>query len=201
MLPARAGRNLGPWAISAMCRGGPRDLFRALAGRLDVGAVTAQSGGLMGEPLAEIRTYDELVTALRARVGQLGVACESIDATAGLASRYTCKLLAPVPVREFGRCSLGPLLQCLGVKLILALDDEAAFAKIRSRLVPVKHAGSAMQAMRKPLRRRYFFEEPGAAALARARQLLLQGPYKRKRIARAAAKSRWRNGVGRHTTP
>jgi hypothetical protein len=145
--------------------------------------------------LAECRSYDQLVSALRARIGQLGVACESIDSTAGLALRYTAKLLAPVPVREFGRCSLGPLLATLGCKLILAVDDEAAFAKIRSRLVSVRQAGSAMQATRRLRRRRYFFEEPGAAVLARARQLLLQNPRRRKQIARTAALARWRNGA------
>jgi hypothetical protein len=153
----------------------------------------------MGEPLAEIRTYGELVSALRVRIGALSVTTESVDETAGLPARYTAKLLAPTkrPVRQFGKSSLGPLLQCLGVKLLLVLDDQAAFAKIRSRLAPVRHAGSGMQAMRRLQRRRYFFEEPGAAALARARQLLLQHPRKRKLIARQAALARWGNG---HTT-
>jgi hypothetical protein len=152
-------------------------------------------GKTTSKVLAECRSYSELVAALRARVGELGVACESIDSTAGLALRYTTKLLAPVPVREFGRCSLGPLLQCLGVKLILALDDEAAFAKIRGRLAAVKHAGSEMRAMRRPRRRRYFFEEPGTAALARARQLLTQNARRRRQIAQRAALARWRNGA------
>ena len=148
-----------------------------------------------GRIIAECRSYGELVTALRVRIGQLGVTTESIDFVAGLPLRYTSKLLAPVPLRDFGRCSLGPLLQCLGCKLVLALDDEAAFAKIRSRLIPVRKAGFAMQAKRRPQRRRYFFEEPGAAGLARARQLLMQGPRKRKLIAKVAARARWGNGA------
>jgi hypothetical protein len=149
----------------------------------------------MGEQriVAECRSYDELIVAFRARVGELAVAAESIDYVAGLPQRYTCKLLAlPVPVREFGRCSLGPLLMTLGCKLILALDDEAAFAQIRCRLTDVKHAGSAMQAVRRPPRRRYFFEEPGVAALARAKQLLMQNERRRRAIARHAAVMRWR---------
>jgi hypothetical protein len=154
----------------------------------------------MGEQhiIAEIRGYDEFVSALRARVGELGVACESVDHVAGTPLRYTSKLLAkPIPVREFGRRSLGPVLQTLGVKLILALDDQGPYEQLKARLIPVKHAGSAMQAMKKPRPRRYFFQEPGAAVLARARQLLKQGVRQRRAIAKIAAKARWsRNGVG-----
>jgi hypothetical protein len=153
-----------------------------------------REGGEATQVLAECRSYDELVTALRARVGQLGVSCESIDALAGLPQRYTNKLLAPVAVRTFHRRSLGPLLQSLGVKLILALDDGSAFERLRARLSPVRHAGSGMQATRRPPRRRYFFEEPGAAALARARQLVKQNARRRRVIAKAAARARWRNG-------
>ena len=152
--------------------------------------------------LAECRSYDELVAALRARIGELNVTCESVDELAGLPTRYVSKLLAPTrrPIRQFGRASLGPLLQCLGVKLVLALDDEGAFAKIRSRLLLVRHAGTAMQAVRRPSRRKYFFEQPGAAVLARARQLLTQNVRRRRAIAKTAAHARWRNGVGRHRT-
>jgi hypothetical protein len=153
---------------------------------------------LMAEQLAEVRSYDEFISALRARVAQLGVTCESVDSASGLAERYTCKLLSgAVPVRTFGRRSLGPVLQSLGVKLILVLDDQGDFEKLRQRLAPVRNAGRAMQAMGRPQRRRFFFEEPGAAVLARARQLVTQGKHKRRRIAKMAAQARWanRNGV------
>jgi hypothetical protein len=157
----------------------------------------------MTEPLAEVRDYDELIRALRNRVHKLNVTCESIDHLAGLPQRYTNKLLSgPVPVRTFGRRSLGPVLQSLGLKLVVALDDQGEFEKLRQRLAPVKHAGRAMLATQKPVRRRFFFEEPGVAVLARARQLVLQGKRKRRAIARIAAKVRWaRNGSRRHRAP
>jgi hypothetical protein len=157
----------------------------------------------MTEPLAECRSYDELITALRDRVSKLGVTCESVDAVAGTPLRYVNKLLSgPVPVRTFGRRSLGPVLQSLGLKLVVALDDESQFEKLRQRLSPVRHAGRAMLATPKPPPRRYFFEEPGVAVLARARQLVMQGKRKRRAIAKIAAKVRWaRNGARRHRAP
>ena len=48
----------------------------------------------MAEQLAEVRSYDELITALRDRVSKLGVTCESIDDLAGMPQRYTNKLLS-----------------------------------------------------------------------------------------------------------
>jgi hypothetical protein len=99
----------------------------------------------MTEQLAEVRSYDELITALRDRVSKLGVTCESIDDLAGMPQRYTNKLLSQRPVRMFGRRSLGPvLLQSLGVKLVLTLDDQSDFEKLRVRLSPVRNAGRAM---------------------------------------------------------
>jgi hypothetical protein len=154
---------------------------------------------VMIEQLAEVRSYDELVLALRDRVSKLGVTCESIDYVAGLPQRYTNKLLSgPVPVRTFGRRSLGPVLQSLGLKLVLCLDDESDFEKLKQRLSPVRHPGNGMQATQRPPRRRFFFQEPGAAVLARAHQLVTQSKRRRRAIARRAAKLRWakrRNGV------
>ena len=67
------------------------------------------AGGDDTEQLAEVRSYDELITALRDRVSKLGVTCESIDDLAGMPQRYTNKLLSQRPVRMFGRRSLGPV--------------------------------------------------------------------------------------------
>jgi hypothetical protein len=59
------------------------------------------------KPLGEVRTYDELHAALRARAMALNVVLNSanrgtktIDEWAGLPDRYISKLLAPVPLDE-----------------------------------------------------------------------------------------------------
>src|SRR5262245_29579627 len=97
--------------------------------------------------LAEVRDYAQLVQALRARIDELGVAGETIDDVAGLPTRYTTKLLAPIPIKSLGRVSLGPLLGALGLKLIVAEDAEA-LARIRHRLTPRKNTNGRLPATR-----------------------------------------------------
>lgn len=77
--------------------------------------------------------YDALHLALRDRAEELQTTREQIDAVSGLQSGYSGKLLAPVPIKSLGKVSLGPMLQTLGLALIVVRDD-AAFAKIKDRL-------------------------------------------------------------------
>jgi hypothetical protein len=95
--------------------------------------------------IGEAQTYDELIQLFRMRCDELGVAMERLDEIAGLPSRYVSKLLAPVPVRNIGRVSLGPLLGSIGCKLGL-IEDPEALARVSHRLVPSVHAGCGMLA-------------------------------------------------------
>src|SRR5215472_11152373 len=56
-------------------------------------AVDRQGWLVMSEPrqIAVVRSYDELVLALRARAFELGATHDSIDEVAGLPMRYTSK--------------------------------------------------------------------------------------------------------------
>ena len=82
-------------------------------------------------PLAEVRTYDDLLIALRARANRLELAGETIDNLSGLPERYSAKILSAFShkrgkqVRRIGMLSLGPILGALGLKLIVAEDPEA----------------------------------------------------------------------------
>jgi hypothetical protein len=72
------------------------------------------------ELLATIRSMDELQQALRARALGLRLVFDgrcrvgvnrngessSLDSVAGLPDGYSCKLLAPVPIKGLGRTSL-----------------------------------------------------------------------------------------------
>ena len=49
------------------------------------------------EPLATVRTYSELIEALRARADELQVPREGLAEAANLSERYVSKLLAPIP--------------------------------------------------------------------------------------------------------
>jgi hypothetical protein len=56
--------------------------------------------------LATVRTYDELLAALRARTDELQITRDTIDAVGGLPDRYAVKLLCPHPIKIMGR--VGP---------------------------------------------------------------------------------------------
>jgi hypothetical protein len=85
-------------------------------------------------PIAEIVNYDGLVLALRERANALDVSRETISEVAGLPDRYASKLLSLRHVRRIGLDSQGPLLNTLGVRLVL-VEDPSAIERNRSRLV------------------------------------------------------------------
>jgi hypothetical protein len=156
--------------------------------------------GELPEIFGEARTYQELLEIFRRRISALGVTLESIDGTAGLPARYCQKLL--VGVRPLGPVSFGPLLACVGAKILVVPDEQLDFARIRARLIPKKNAGDRLLANIKHRRRPLSGEAASAYfRVLRARQLLAQSPRKRKLIAKHAARARWHNGAGRHHTP
>jgi hypothetical protein len=91
-------------------------------------------------PAAEIRTYADLVRALRARKEQLDLSYVTIEAVGGLTPGYASKLLSPRASKGFGEVSLALVLQVLGLKLLL-VEDEEGLARIRPRLVKRYRAG------------------------------------------------------------
>lgn len=78
----------------------------------------------MTRRLATVRDYDQLHRAVRERVDELGVSRETIDRVSGLPDGYASKLLAPVPIKGLGRQSLGPMLQALGLVLVVEVIEE-----------------------------------------------------------------------------
>ena len=143
--------------------------------------------------LAEVTDYDSLMEAFRARTRELKVTMETIDEVTGLQAGYAGKLLAPVPMRAIGRVSLGPLLTCLGLRLVV-VEDLAALKKIERRLSkrlrPVRDANVTM-----PTRKRRKSIWKGVSEWGRlmsARRILKMEPAERVARARRAARVRWR---------
>jgi hypothetical protein len=97
--------------------------------------------------LGVIRSYDELIEAIRNRVLELNTTGESVDYVAGLPLRYCAKLLAPNRMRTLGSKSLEPLLGALGLALIV-VEDEEQIARVRHRLEPRKKAAVRPNASR-----------------------------------------------------
>ena len=82
-------------------------------------------------PLAEVRSYADLLSALRNRAEQLNISRASIGDTAGFLQGYAETILSGV--KSLGPQSLAPFLTAMGLKLILVEDVEAV-AKYASRI-------------------------------------------------------------------
>jgi len=73
----------------------------------------------------DVRTYAQLVAALRARRDELQVTHEVLDAVSGLQPGWTSKLFCRQPMRRMGPLSLECMLGALGLKLTISEDPEA----------------------------------------------------------------------------
>ncbi|MEY9384645.1 hypothetical protein ABIF93_002902 [Bradyrhizobium japonicum] len=78
--------------------------------------------------------YDALVGALRERSEQMEIARLELDRLSGLADGYAGKVLSPTRIKSIGS-SLGPLLQTLGLILVV-VEDPAARDKTLARRTP-----------------------------------------------------------------
>src|SRR5262245_57096145 len=159
---------------------------------------------MSGDPrvLAEIRggmdAWQNLLDTMRRRVGDLGVAFNTIDliafdGAAGDAKGYTQKLLGGVPVKGLGPLTLGPLLFALGLKLVVAEDPET-IAKIRDRWARRKYKNwyaSGGMPTRRRRRKSAFKGCTEWGKVMAARRILLQSESERREPARKAARARW----------
>lgn len=82
----------------------------------------AEQGAL--QPLAIVSDYREFHLVIRRVAEDLGVSHAELNRNSGLADRYLGKILAPSQIRTPGFKSLGILLQVLGLKLIVAADQQ-----------------------------------------------------------------------------
>jgi hypothetical protein len=115
----------------------------------------------MPDPLAIVRTTEDLRNLFRRRVAHFNISLETLDHIAGLPVRYSSKLLSSDPTKFFGAISFEALLGALALQLV-ALEDAEAFARIQRRLEPLQridHTG-----WRADLKREQVSEATEAAA-------------------------------------
>jgi hypothetical protein len=62
--------------------------------------------------IADVHRYDDLYFALRARVRELQLPLESLDALTGLQSGYSAKVLSPNLGRPNGRVHVNQRIRC-----------------------------------------------------------------------------------------
>lgn len=74
-----------------------------------------------------IRSYEDLISAIRARRDALDVPHAVIDDLAGVPDGYTSKILSPTPRRFIGPISWN-MIEALGLGVVL-VEDAAALAR------------------------------------------------------------------------
>jgi hypothetical protein len=142
--------------------------------------------------IALVRNYDGLVEALRKRADELQVSRLQIDAMSGLPDGYAAKILAPVQVRALGRISLGPMLQAMGLAL-LVVEDVETLDRLNRRLVKLqkrRHADDSMPTIKRH-KRRGFWRSSEWGRIMRSRAFANQSAPQRSRLARHASRCRW----------
>jgi hypothetical protein len=139
--------------------------------------------------IGEFDTYLGLLAALRERVAQLDVSGERLDELAGLPRGYFQKLIGTRPRKRLGVQSLGDVFGALAIKAVL-VEDEAALARISSRLVRRKYAVPSVttQMITIELSRRHMrkIQQKG-----RAVRFAKMTPKERSELGRKLAHYRW----------
>jgi hypothetical protein len=85
--------------------------------------------------IGEFIDYDEMLTAVRARVNELQINGERFDEFAGLPRGYLSKLIGVNPTRRIGMTSMGPLFGALGMKGLF-VENQKATERLMNRLPP-----------------------------------------------------------------
>jgi hypothetical protein len=89
-------------------------------------AELAERTGEAPKPFFEVVDHDTLIEAVRARIREIGITYETLDAM-GFARGHVGKIMAPRRTRNtrgIGRLTFGLLLQFTGMKLIAVEDPE-----------------------------------------------------------------------------
>jgi hypothetical protein len=145
----------------------------------------------MTEPriIGEFDAYPGLLAALRARIAQLDISGERLDELAGLPRGYFQKLIGTRPKKRLGMQSLGDVFGALAVKAVL-IEDEAALARISSRLVKRKYVVRG-DTTHIELSRRFMRK---IQAKGRQARFTAMTPKQRSALGRKLANQRWHKG-------
>jgi hypothetical protein len=140
--------------------------------------------------LAVVRSENDLLAAIRARLDELGTTLAGLDAAAGLPDRFASKLFCGM--RHISPMTLWLILPALGLDVGL-IHNPAALAKVRGLLEPRKGVNPHITEVTMARRRMspWLFDPERGRKAARVRLAKL-GPERRVEIATNAARSRWK---------
>jgi hypothetical protein len=150
-----------------------------------------------------VTDYEALQEGFIDRVEDLNVPRGEVDAAGGFTPGHASKLLCSPPIKLLGRESLGKMLKATGMALILAIDDQR-FAPIKAQLVKRRRKVSApsmrSNVQENPVNIEELIKKERSARMreigvkgnkSEKRKAKRQKNFRRKMIARAAARARW----------
>ena len=165
----------------------------------------------MFEPYRVLLDYEALEDGFIDIIEDMNVPYSEIDVRGGMTNGNTQKLLSKSRerwARTFGVESLGKMLKATGTALVLVVDDER-FAQAKADLMQRKRPRKPPNgSMRRPA---WLFTRSKSLKMQVLRNRSLS-PKQRKKIARKAARARWKrkspplvpppaDGLDRHATP
>jgi len=144
--------------------------------------------------------YGDVVDVMRDRKAELGLTDAVLDAVSGVQSGYTGKLLGPAQIKTMGMATFFYLVEALGMRLVFQEDMDimqkmATRWEQRARPVSMLNMLStkAINRARPYLEQQIVSDVRRRAGLASAESRKVKIPQKkRQRIAKHAAKVRWK---------
>jgi hypothetical protein len=88
-------------------------------------AESAHAPAAAPQPIATVRSYDDLRRAVADWCRQIGMTREELDDEAGLTNGHAGKLLSERAIKRLGIVSLGRVMAATGLVLIVAADPDA----------------------------------------------------------------------------
>ncbi len=152
------------------------------------------------KPFAVVTDYRSLIDAFRRRKDELSIPHLSLDKIAGLPSGYSGKLFGRANVRALGPISFGLILNALGLRMILELDERASAKyadKATKSKIRIAHAVRTALIGKETIDR--LLPAIARAMQTRGRKAYMRRltPAERCQIARNAARKRWARAKGR----
>ena len=140
--------------------------------------------------VATFGSYAEMLDAIRARVNELQLSGEGLDAYAGIPRGYYSKIARAKPIRRLGMTSFAPILNGLGLKCQF-IEDPDGTARLKNRLPP-RNASYVRGAPSIVLTVRYFKKIGRKGAQARVDNSTKE---QRRGWAKKAATARWQKAT------
>lgn len=143
---------------------------------------------------APIRSYGDLIEAFRARKAEIGLSNTDCDTLGGLTTGHTDKLLGPTRSKNLGPLTFDILCELFAVQFVMAPNPEALermearWERRNERAVRVDAQRLSIELKSRALP--YIMRDLGLKS-AEARKQKIK-PATRRRIARQAARARWR---------